>query len=413
MSPMKFFNLSAAFLLVLFAGCSKSSTSTSTTTNNSHVTTLSLVADGVTDNAFALQQSIDSCSNAGGGTLVLPAAIGEYMIGPIYMLSNVNLHLDSGATLLATSNMAAFTINGKVVDLIRSGSSSLTNVSITGGGTIDGNGQAWWTAFNQNPNLTRPRLVYITSCTNLTLDGITLQNSPSFHFVPYQCTNVIANNVTVLAPLTSPNTDGIDPSQCNGVTITNCTIDNGDDDIAIKAAGLCQNITVKHCTFKHGHGLSIGSETNGGMKGLTVDSCTFTGTTNGIRLKSYTSAGGPMTNLSYSNITMTGVTNPLIITLDYSNEGGGTTNVPSVNGFTINNLTATGSGNAGSLVGLSNSILQNITLSNINVSSLNNTPMIITDANNVTITNAIINGVTVAPGSGNIIATNVTGNTGF
>jgi polygalacturonase len=405
---MKFLNV--FLVLALFAGCSKNSGTTSPT--NTHIIS-SAVSGGVINNASTLQQEIDSCNAAGpnGGTVELTA--GTYMTGPIYMLSNVTLQLDAGATLLGDPTMSDYTISNKVVDLIRSGSSALTNVSIIGKGTIDGNGAAWWTAFNQNPNLTRPRLVYISSCTNLTLDGITLQNSPSFHFVPYQCTNVTVNNITVLAPSNSPNTDGIDPSQCNGVTITNCTVDNGDDDIAIKAAGLCQNITVKNCTFKHGHGLSIGSETNGGMTGLTVDSCTFTGTTNGIRLKSYTSAGGPMTNLNYSNITMTGVTHPLIITLDYSNEGGGTTNVPSVKGFAINNLTATGSGDAGTLVGLSNSILQNITLSNINISTLNNTPMIITDANAVTITNASINGVTVAPGSGNIIATNVTGSTGF
>jgi polygalacturonase len=414
---MKFFNLSLVLLLVVFASCSKGSGNTSGPT--SKITVVTLVGDGVTDNAQTLQQAINACNQAGGGIVEVPAAAGKYMISPIYMLSNVNLQIDSGATLLANSNMNAFTINNKVVDLIRSGNTTLQNVSITGKGTIDGNGQEWWTAFNANPSLSRPRLVYITGCTNLTMDGITLTNSPSFHFVPYGCTNVVANNVTVLAPSTSPNTDGIDPSQCNGVTITNCTIDNGDDDIAIKAAGLCQNVTVKHCTFLHGHGLSIGSETNGGMTGLTVDSCTFNGTTNGIRLKSYASAGGPMTNLSYSNITMQNVENPIVVTMDYSGDGTGTSLIPTVNGLTINNLTVTGSANAGTLFGIANGVstLQNITLSKVNISTVTNTPpnstIQIGYANNVIISNSIVNGVAVAPGSGSITATSVTGNIGF
>ena len=334
------------------------------------------------------------------------------MFGPIYMLSNVNLKIDTGATLLADPNMHDYlTGTGSLLDLIGSEGSNSQNISITGGGTIDGNGSAWWTGFNNGTIVNRPRLIYISNCTNLTLDGITLQNSPSFHFFPYQCTNVIANNLTILAPANSPNTDGIDPSQCDSVMITNCTVNNGDDDIAIKAAGLCQGIYVKNCHFFNGHGLSVGSETYGNMTRLIVDSCTFSGTTNGIRLKSYIGDGGQMTNLKYSNITMTNVANPLVIDLTYSAATAPATYVPLVNGFTIDNLTVTGSSNAGSLIGLPNSLLENITLNNINISG--NSPLVITNAQNVSITNAIINGVNVTPGSNNISATNVTGTTGF
>jgi len=411
--PLKL--IRAVVLLAILAGCSKSTTSNApqnTTSNTGKTTILYLVADGITNNAVTLQNSIDSCSNVGGGTLEIPPAPGEYMFGPIYMLSNVNLKIDTGATLLADPNMHDYLTNtGALLDLIGSEGSNLQNISITGGGTIDGNGAAWWTAFNNGTIVNRPRLIYISGCTNLTLEGVTLQNSPSFHFVPYQCTNVIANNLTILAPANSPNTDGIDPSQCDSVMITNCTVNNGDDDIAIKAAGLCQGVYVKNCHFFNGHGLSIGSETYGGMTRLTVDSCTFNGTTNGIRLKSYVGDGGAMTNLKYSNITMTNVTNPLVIDLTYSPPTAPAAYVPLVNGFTIDNLTIIGSSNAGSLIGLSNSILQNITLNNINISA--NSPLVITNANNVSITDAIINGVSVTQGSSNISATNVTGRTGF
>lgn len=413
--------LSLSALLLLFA-CSKtnnSSTSTPIVTTpivtapvDTHIVTLHLVGDGVTNQALPLQQAIDSCSAAGGGTLKLPK--GTYMIGPIYMKSNVTLHLDSLATLLASSNMNDFIVGTKTLNIINGTNSSsntaIQNVTINGKGTIDGSGAPWWAAYLANTAISRPRLVYISYCTNLTLDSITLQNSPSFHFVPNQCQNVIASNLKILAPSTSPNTDGIDPSDCQGVAISNCTIDNGDDDIAIKggrinsALGIgCQDLTVTNCTFLHGHGLSIGSETDDGVKNLTVTNCIFNGTTNGIRLKSLIGAGGMMQNLHYTGITMTNVTNPLIIDLNYNGSAPNPTDIPSVNGVYIDHLTVTGSKNAGSLVGLTTSMLQNISLTNMSISA--QTGLILTNGSNITMSNYTIN---VTSGK-TIIVTNATG----
>ncbi len=404
--------------LILFA-CSKNNDTSSPILIppppvDTHTVTLRLIGDGVTNQALPLQQAIDSCSAAGGGTLILPK--GTYMIGPIYMKSNVTLYLDSLATLLASSNMNDFTIGTKTLNVINGTNSSNTaiqNVTIKGKGTIDGNGAAWWAAYKSNTSISRPRLVYIINCNNLTLDSITLQNSPSFHFVPNQCQNVTASNLKIFAPSTSPNTDGIDPSDCQGVTITNCVIDNGDDNIAIKAGRInnaigigCQDLTVTNCTFLHGHGLSIGSETNDGVKNLTVTNCTFNGTTNGIRLKSLIGAGGMMQNLHYTGITMTNVTNPLIIDLNYNGSAPYPTDIPSVNGVYIDHLTVTGSKNAGSLVGLTNSMLQNISLTNMNISA--QTGLVLTNGANITMSNY---NITVVTGK-SIIATNATG-TGF
>jgi polygalacturonase len=312
--------------------------------------------------------------------------------------------------------MTDFTAGGKTVNLINgsnSGNANIQNVTIKGKGIIDGNGAPWWAAYTANNSISRPRLIYILYCTNLTLDGITLTNSPSFHFVPNQCKHVIVNNVKILAPSTSPNTDGIDPSDCDTVSITNCLIDNGDDDIAIKGGRIngllstgCSNITVSNCTFLHGHGLSVGSETDDGVSNLTVTNCSFTGTTNGIRLKSLSGLGGVMQQLQYSNITMTNVTNPIVIDLNYNGTSSYPSDIPSVNGFSINQLTVTGSANAGSLAGLSNSILQNITLSNITITA--KTGLVLTNASGVAITNAVINVSSGKP----IITTNVQG-TGF
>jgi polygalacturonase len=402
--------LTIVFCLLFF--CSVNTFSRTAAPESDTVVQMAAIIPGDTILQTAvLQAAINACNKSGGGkVIVLP---GTYAIGPITMASNVNLHLESGATLLASTNMADWTVSGSLLNLI--GGKNLTNVSITGSGTINGSGLPWWNAYNANSSISRPRLIYLTSVTNLTIDSITLVNSPSFHIVPAQCTNVFINHVTITAPSTSPNTDGIDPSGCKNVFITNCTVDNGDDDIAIKSGRVngalqlmySQDIVVSNCTFLHGHGLSIGSETDDGVKNLSVSGCTFNGTTNGIRLKSGSGLGGLLQNLYYTNITMTNVTNPIVVDLNYSTSTQYPTDIPAVNGFYINNLTATGSSNAGSMVGLTNSLLQNINFSNINISA--KTGLAITDASGVTLSNWKI---TVTSGK-QIISTNVTGNKGF
>jgi len=331
------------------------------------------------------------------------------------MKNGVTLQLDSLAVLTA-GDMNSYSPTGSLANLITA--TKVNNIGITGKGVIDGNGAPWWAAFNANNSLSRPRLVYFTSCTNVKLDGITLRNSPSFHFVPSQCANVTVNNIKISAPANSPNTDGIDPANCTTVSITNCTIDDGDDCIAIKSGRVSGNlgfptsgITITGCTFLHGHGLSLGSETDCGISGVTASNCTFNGTTNGIRIKSNIGLGGIMSNLSYSNITMTNVQNPLVIDFSYTgNTGSNPTDIPLVNGLTIDHLTSTNTAsnsNDGSLIGLtSNSTVQNITLSNLNISA--QTGLVISNITNINLTNCVFH---VATGQ-QIIATNCTG-TGF
>lgn len=373
---------------------------------------LSLIKDGKTDQTAKIQNAIDSCSNVGGGTLEFPA--GTYLFGPIFLKSNVNLYLDSCATLLANSNEDLYKTKNGVLHIING--ESLNNVSITGKGIIDGNGKIWWEKFIQSgKKLTRPRLIYIKRSKNLNFDGITLQNSPSFHLVPQDCENVTISNLKFYAPDESPNTDAIDPSRSKHVVITKCIIDVGDDNIAIKAGrnsgekgNPCEDILITDCTFLHGHGLSIGSETTNGVRNVTVKNCKFKGTTNGIRIKSNITLGGPVENVSYSDITMEDVKNPILITFAYKDNKTEniTTDIPSVNGFFINNLTVVGSKNAGKIIGLPESFLKNIKLSNVKIQA--GTGMVIENATEVDFSN-----VEIKVEKGNtIITTNVKG-TGF
>ena len=192
--------------------------------------------------------------------------------------------------------------------------SKLTNVTINGGGVMDGQGAAWWTAFNANNAVQRPpAMIEITNCTGVTVTGITVQNSPEFHIQFLgNSANVLASGLTITAAWPSPNTDGIDLRGTN-INIQNCYISDGDDLVQIGGSQLCSGVTVQGCTFGTGHGLSIGSITTGGVNNVLVNNCVFNGTQYGLRLKSDRTNGGPVSNITYSNITMSNImVNPIL-----------------------------------------------------------------------------------------------------
>ena len=150
-------------------------------------------------------------------------------------------------------------------------------------------------------------LVVIDGCERLHVEGVTFRNSPKFHFVPTKVTDLLIEGVKVQAPEDAPNTDAIDPTSCTNVLIRDCDIDTGDDDIVIKTAG--SNILIENCRIRHGHGISIGSGTTGGIRDMLVRHCTFEDSDNGIRIKSMRGAGGPVERIRYSDIQMKNVKN--------------------------------------------------------------------------------------------------------
>jgi polygalacturonase len=210
--------------------------------------------------------------------------------------------------------------------------------------------------------------------------------------VPTESENVIVSNVTILAPERSANTDAIDPSGCKNVLITHCRIDVGDDNVAIKAGKpvtgrefASEDITITDCTLLHGHGISIGSETVGGVRNVTVRNCTFENTDNGLRIKSQRGKGGVVENISYSDITMTNVNPAITLTCYYMNNSAGDAvqpsapkedaaqpadeNTPVFRNIHISNLTATCQKAAGVISGLPESTISNVVLENVRISS--------------------------------------------
>jgi polygalacturonase len=349
------------------------------------------VPDGTTLNTDAIRKAIAACDKAGGGTVIVPS--GKFLCAAIALASNLNLHLDKGATLLFSNKFTDYGQGrGGYPNLISA--DNCHDLSITGQGTIDGQGEPWWTEFLKTKNAPadvphmphRPYMVVFKNCTRLLVQGITLANSPSFHLVPQSCTDVTIDHVTFNSPANSPNTDACDPSGWN-FAITNCTFDVGDDCIAIKAGGKpasgkpsCENFFVSDCTFIHGHGMSIGGQSSGGLRHLVVQNCTFDSTGAGIRMKANRGSGGLVEDCTYENLTMKNVKFPIYITSYYPENGtpksaaddpakpvNATT--PIWRNIRIRNVTSTDSPSAGRIIGLAEMPISDIELENVKISA--------------------------------------------
>ncbi len=364
-----------------------------------NVTTYGAVANGLVSSGAANATAIQNAINAAkvnvvggftGGIVEIPAAALPYESGPIMLASNVDLQVDSGAELQAEPMANYPGEGGSSVSNFISGS-NLTNFEITGTGIIDGNGSAWWTAYNANNNIGRPRLINITGSNLLLVQNIKLQNSPMFHLAISTTNNVTIDSITINTSNTSPNTDGMDLGG-NHYLVENCNVSTGDDNVVMKPGSTAtSDVTVTGCTFGFGHGMSIGGQTNLGLNGLTITNDTFDGTTSGIRMKASRIAGGLVTNVTVSNITMTNVQYPININSYYLDGSIPSTSpqdppqaITSITPFwqniTISNLTSTwnsslpsysssafNSSYTGVIWGLPEAPITNVTLTNVHI----------------------------------------------
>ena len=363
-------------------------------TNQFNILNFGGYGNGISNNAAAIQSTINAASAAGGGHVVIPAngTLSTYMSGPIVLPNFINLQVNNGATLKMLPRFATPTVTNwpspgqPLID-----ANGVHDIAITGSGTIDGNAGFGSTNWWQTPTLDeslRPKIINIhNSSSNVLIQAVTLQNSPVFHILMKGGNaNLTIDGVTWNTPGNSPNTDGMDIGSTS-VLIQNCTVNVGDDNIQVgSSADLAANIVISNCTFGTGHGVSIGSPTQRGVRDLIVSNCTFNGTDNGIRIKTDRDIGGVVENLKYLDITMTNVGYPLVMYM-YYNTVFGTPNyitptiaasfapqpvvdtTPYYRNITISNLTATGLSGAniaGIIWGRPESLVSNVTLYNVN-----------------------------------------------
>ena len=353
------------------------------------------------DNAEAIQKTIDACSDAGGGSVVIPA--GTYMCGPLMMKSHVNLYVSKGAMLkmLPYGNgngiePNTFPNNGtpnKYPHFI--GGNNVHDIMVSGEGIIDGQGAEWWKIIRDKsiPDIKRGCIIRWENCKRMEVKDITLQNSPNVHItIGKGSTDATITHVTIKAPNDSPNTDGID-TWAQNINISYCNISTGDDNVAMDRES--SNITIKHCKFGFGHGCSIGSFTTN-VNNVLVDSCDFKNTTSGIRMKSNRGRGGNEQNITYSNITMDGVKFPIFISSYYpkppkeASDADQSCSVdektPGWKDITIRNVKATNCTNNLFIWGLPELHVSNILLENVKIESAKG--ITINYADNVNIKNS-------------------------
>lgn len=389
------------------------------------------VADGVADNTIAFKNAIVQASKNNGGRIVVGA--GTYLTGPIRLKSNVNLHLEKGASIVFNDNFEDWpAIKSRWEGVECYGYSpciygeNLRNVSITGVGTIDGRGQAWWKEFkrrrtskqtqpesnrdkefaklNENTDLSdcggggigsfffRPPLIQLNNCSDVLLEDFTTCNSPFWNTHLVYCTNVIVKNTTFQNPQDGINGDGLAIDSCNGVQVFDCTFDVNDDCLCLKSGigkdGMrvnkpCENIVIRNCKMMRGHGsVVMGSETAGGIRNIEISECVFNGNDRGLRIKSRRGRAGTVENITLNNITMNGVGCPVVMNLYYEcgarpeeiaalsdrNPRPITETTPCIRNIKITNVTAENAQTAAAfLLGLPERPIENVLFENVKI----------------------------------------------
>jgi polygalacturonase len=262
------------------------------------------LADGHTNNAVAIQATIDACSEAGGGMVLIPSG-GTFICGTISLRDNIELHLENGAKLQASAVESHYTpmqiageYGGKTGSFLIQ-TNDAENVAITGLGTIDGQGKTfmdgWWTddgPYIKKPKSFRPRLIGFFGCQGIRIRDITIRDAPQWTCHLTGCEDVVVDGITILNGLDIPNCDGIDPDHCRNVRISNCHIEAGDDCIVIKATrefahyGPSENITVTGCTLiSTSAAIKIGTESVSDITDIVVTGCVIRNSHRGLAIQ--------------------------------------------------------------------------------------------------------------------------------
>jgi polygalacturonase len=351
-----------------------------------------------------IQSALNSCAGT-GKAVELTAGAGNtaFLSGPLSIGANEVLLVDSGVTLYASRNPANYQISGGAtcgtiassdngckpfISLSGSGAGLMGTRNSSGGqGIVDGRGgqamlgtsETWWqlaTAAKSGGSQNNPKLVVSAGAGNLTLYDIDLINSPMYHVLFNGGSGMTVWGVRIKTPGNSRNTDGVDPEDVSNVLVNDTYIQDGDDCIAVKsdAGTAASHITVENTHCWGTHGLSIGSQTAGGVNNVTFLDDTLSGTdsggitstsNNGIRIKSASDRGGLVTAISYQDICMTGVKDLIVMDPNYTSGNG--SSIPTFTNITLNGVVSVNSASSATsqLDGYDSSHPLGLTLENI------------------------------------------------
>jgi polygalacturonase len=291
-----------------------------------------------------IQQALDKCGKGQAVVLRTHGAANAFLSGPLELREGVTLVVDKGATLFASRDAELFATSPGSCGVLaeKRGCNPLisarhvSGAGVMGDGTIDGRGGekllgkdvTWWDLAEQARSSGHQqcfRLIVTDSADNFTLYRITLKNSPNFHVVYSHGDGFTVWGLKIDTPKRlARNTDGVDPGGgSKNITITHSYIRTGDDNVAIKGGGPGEitNMTVSHNHFYWGHGMSIGSETSGGVSKIRVFDLSLDGPDNGIRIKSNGSRGGLTHDVVYDDVCVRDSPNPIILDTGYTAAG--------------------------------------------------------------------------------------------
>jgi len=341
----------------------------------------------------AINKAIKKCYSEGGGTVLIPA--GMFKSGTITLMDNVELHLAHAAILFGSTDQNDFPRQkrpsyrsqkdtGGWYSLIYA--EGATNISITGSGTIDGQGkyQKPRPECENKDRDGRARNILFISCKNVKVEGVTLRNSGIWNQHYLNCEDVSLLNQTVWNHC-NKNNDALDIDGCRRVLVSGCNYDSCDDAVTLKSTGLapCEDITITNCVVSSFcNGIKCGTESTGGFRNLTISNCVVrpsrstdkhepTAYKEGITgLSLEIVDGGTMEGVTVTNLTIEGTQAPIYLRLG-NRARKHTKNVPqplkgAMRNINISNVVAYNTGNfASSISGIEGAIIENVMLNNI------------------------------------------------
>jgi polygalacturonase len=405
------------------------------------------VADGKTLNTAAFEKAIQTCTENGGGKVLVPN--GKYLTGAIHLENNVNLHLEDKAEILFSLNPKDYPIvhtSWEGTELMNYSpliyAKNKTNVAITGKGVLNGQADStnWWIwsgakmygwkkgipsqndptnrevlvdmaekgipveqrIFGEGRYL-RPNFIEFFECNTVLVKDITVINSPFWILHPIKTNNMIIDGVTVNSH--GPNNDGCDPEYSQNIVIKNCTFNTGDDCIAIKAgrdadgrrvAIPSKNIIVKNCKMIDGHGgVVIGSEISAGVNNVFVENCVMDSPNldRAIRIKTNSRRGGIIENVFVRNLEV-GTVKECVLKLNmfYNVYGSQTGNfIPVIRNINLENVNVKNGGKYSIWAeGYKESPVENITLKNVKIQKVDSI-YLLKNVKNINFINTYIN----------------------